>query len=100
MKKDKKEKIILAVSGTVVGIINGFFGGGGGMIVVPVLTSLLKKPVKKAHATAILIILPVTIAGALTYFLSGSFEWVKGLTVSAGVTVGGFIGALLLGKIK
>lgn len=99
-KSDLTEKLILLSSGIVVGLINGLFGGGGGMLVVPVLTFLVKKPIKIAHATAILIILPISLASAVVYLLSGRFELFNGLTVGGGVILGGITGALLLGKLN
>lgn len=95
-----KQKIVLIVSGCVVGLINGLFGGGGGMLVVPTLIYLIKKPVKIAHATAILIILPTTLASALVYLFLGRFEVLNGLLVSGGVIAGGALGALFLGKLN
>jgi uncharacterized membrane protein YfcA len=84
----------------VVGFINGIFGGGGGMIVVPVLTLFLKKPVKVAHATAILIILPITLVSAIVYFLNGDVVLFRTLAVTVGTVVGGALGALLMSKIN
>jgi len=95
-----KEKILLIVFGAVVGIANGFFGGGGGMIVVPVLTFILKKPCKVSHATAILIILPVTLASSIVYLVKGYFSLSLFLPTGIGVVLGGIIGAILLGKFK
>ena len=58
-KGSKLEKIVMILAGITTGFINGIFGGGGGMIIVPILTFLLSKKNKIAHATAILIILPM-----------------------------------------
>ena len=41
-KLSLKEKIWLILSGSVIGILNGFFGGGGGMVCVPILEKVLK----------------------------------------------------------
>ena len=82
-----------------VGFVNGFFGGGGGMLLVPMLEKVLDVPVKKSHATAIAIILPVSVAGAVTYLIGGYFELAPLLGVSGGCVVGGIAGALLLKKL-
>jgi uncharacterized membrane protein YfcA len=95
-----KEKILMVVFGALVGAINGFFGGGGGMVVVPVLTFILKKPCKVSHATAILIILPVTLASSIVYLVKGYFSFFLFLPTGIGVVLGGVIGAILLGKFK
>ena len=97
----KNIKIILSAAfGAAIGFINGFFGGGGGMIAVPFLERVLKKPTKTSHATAILIILPISIASAIVYILAHKFEWQTGLPAGGGVLAGGLLGALLLSKIS
>ncbi|MBR2614462.1 MAG: sulfite exporter TauE/SafE family protein [Clostridia bacterium] len=99
-KGSKLEKIVMILAGIITGFINGIFGGGGGMIIVPILTFLLSKKNKIAHATAILIILPMTIVSAIFYLVFGSFKWDIGLPVGIGVIVGGVIGAFLLKKLS
>lgn len=96
---NKKEKFLMALSGIATGIVNGFFGGGGGMVVVPLLVSALKKPPKVAHATAILIILPISIVSGIMYASFGAFKWGMGFPVTLGVVIGGVIGALCLKKL-
>lgn len=97
---DKKQIIICLICGVFVGFVNGFFGGGGGMIVVPLLIFLLKLEEKKAHATAILIILPLSITSSIIYITKGGFELSNlGLT-SLGVILGGILGAFILKKIN
>ena len=98
MKKFLKNCSV-AVLSAFVGFVNGFFGGGGGMLLVPMLEKVLKVPVKKSHATAIAIILPVSVAGAITYLISGYFDLAPFLGVSGGCVAGGVAGALLLKKL-
>lgn len=95
-----KNEIYLILTGAATGLTNGFFGGGGGMIVVPLLTILLKLKPKIAHATAIAVILPITVASAIIYFLNGGFDFKTGLPSGFGVVVGGAAGAWLLGKLS
>ena len=98
MKKFLKNCLVVALS-SFVGFVNGFLGGGGGMLLVPMLEKVLKVPVKKSHATAIAIILPVSVAGAVTYLISGYFDLAPFLGVSGGCVAGGVAGALLLKKL-
>ncbi len=97
----KKRKIIIClISGIFVGFINGIIGGGGGMIVVPVLIFLLGLEEKIAHATAIFIILPLSITSSIIYITKGNFEILNlGLT-TLGVIIGGILGSVLLNKIN
>ncbi len=97
---DKKRKRVLIISGAVIGIINGLFGGGGGMIAVPLMVKFLGYENKTAHATAIAVILPVSIFTSLIYLFSGAFSWSVGLWSTAGVVGGGILGAILLKKLN
>ena len=69
------------------------------MLCVPLLEKGLKLETKKAHATAIPIILPITIASASVYVCNGFFDFSKTLFVSIGVIIGGVIGSFLLKKL-
>ena len=99
-KNNKKTVLIAILTGALAGVINGLFGGGGGMLVVPMLANLLKYQSKKAHATAILIILPISIVSGLIYCVFGSFEIKVGLPVVIGSVIGGGLGAFLLSKLS
>ncbi len=95
-----KEKIYSVLTGCVAGFINGIFGGGGGMVVVPMLIYLLKHNPKTAHATAILIILPLSIVSGLLYITFGNLQLSVGIPVAIGVVAGGAVGAILLSKLS
>lgn len=90
--------LLFLLFGAFTGFLNGFFGGGGGMIIVPILLWLNHAPVKKAHATALLIILPVSIISGLFYLNLDGFDWSLFWQVGVGVLAGGVLGALLLKK--
>lgn len=99
MKRFIKNSLAVLLS-AVIGFVNGFFGGGGGMLLVPTLEKVLKCPVKNSHATAIAIILPISIASAITYIIGGTFDVFSMGVVSIGCVAGGLVGAILLKKIK
>lgn len=92
----KKHKFILMISGAFIGLINGFFGGGGGMVCVPVLQKVLSLDDKSSHATAIAVILPLSIVSAGIYVFNGYISSIPLLAVSSGVIAGGLIGAYAL----
>lgn len=98
--KNFPKNLMLIVCGAIIGFVNGFFGGGGGMVAVPVLERVLKTKTKTAHATAILIILPLCIVSAIIYIISGFFKLNIGLSAGAGVMAGGALGAILLSKLN
>lgn len=97
--KRKNRPLLSAIFGVAVGAANGLFGGGGGMIAVPALT-LTGVPSKKAHATAIAIILPLSLISGAVYLAKGAADPSVILPSCAGVVVGGVVGALLLKKIN
>ena len=93
-----KQRLSLLACGIAIGFINGFLGGGGGILVVTVLLTVLKIPQQKAHATALWVILPLSLVSAVFYVLTGSVDWFCTLFVTIGVVAGGVTGALLLKK--
>lgn len=95
-KLPAKKKFILALCGALIGFVNGFFGGGGGMICVPLLEKVLHLPNKYSHATAIVVILPISFISAVIYLLSGNLETIPFLTVGTGVLLGGIVGSFAL----
>ncbi len=84
------------ITGAIIGFVNGFWGGGGGMICVPLLMQIIKLPDKKAHATTILIMLPLCISSLIVYIVNGSLPLMQGFQIGIGFVVGGLIGAILL----
>ncbi|MBO7508123.1 MAG: sulfite exporter TauE/SafE family protein [Clostridia bacterium] len=96
----KKQIILSLICGGLVGFLNGFFGGGGGMFVVPILIYLLGLNDKQAHATAIFVILPISVASSVVYLLNNSVNFFNLSFVCLGFVVGGILGAILLAKIN
>lgn len=94
-----KEITLSIITGIITGFINGLFGGGGGMVVVPMLSLLLKYKSKNAHATAILIILPLSIISSIFYISFGNLNFDTLIPVGIGVVAGGILGALTLSKL-
>jgi len=93
-------KIILFILGGIfIGVANGLFGGGGGMLCVPLLLFAGLQN-KKAQATAILIMTPISIASVAIYYSNGFIDWDIALYVMAGSILGGLLGALILKKFS
>lgn len=96
MKKYIKHIVI----GLVTGVLNGLFGSGGGSIVVPAMEKFLNIDPKKSHATAIAIILPLSVVSSFLYIKNGYFDFNIWIPVTIGGMVGGFTGAKALNKIS
>lgn len=97
-KKAKWNNAQKAVCGVAVGGANSIFGGGGGMLAVPLLMRIGLTE-KRAHATAILVILPVSILSFVLYAYKGLYDFSVLIPTALGVTAGGTLGAKLLGKL-
>lgn len=97
----KKVNVWLIIGASIfVGFVNGFFGGGGGMVCVPMLEKVLGISNKKAHATAIAVIVPLSLLSSAVYIYKSKIDWMMVLWLSIGVCVGGFLGAIFLKKIN
>lgn len=99
-ESSKNSIFIKFLTGALIGFVNGFWGGGGGMICVPLLMQIIKLPEKKAHATTLLIMLPLSIASLVVYMLSGNLEILNALKIGLGFVVGGLLGAIILKYIS
>jgi hypothetical protein len=88
------------IVGLTVGFANGLFGAGGGALLVPALTRLSGFGQHKAQATALAVMLPVSILSAVFYTIGVDVDWTAVLYVSIGGVAGGFIGARLLNKLS
>ena len=86
--------------GALIGFVNGFLGAGGGVLLVPFLTYALKQETKVAHATAVLVMLPISLISAVIYIIKGEFNFLVTLPVFIGSAVGGTVGAILLKKLN
>lgn len=91
-----KKNIVLIILGGVIGFLNGFFGGGGGMVCVPALEKFLNLENKRAHATAIAVIFPLSLVSCAVYIFKGAIDSLPLLTVGLGVLLGGIIGSIAL----
>lgn len=85
--------------GVFTGFINGLFGSGGGTLLVPALNNLLKVEEHKSHATALNIIIFLTITSSFIYVSKGTYDVNLTIKASIGSIIGGIIGATLLSKV-
>ncbi len=79
-----------------VGIVVGLMGIGGGIVLVPALMYLKGMNQHMAQGTSLLPQLAPIGAGALYhYWKERRVDWRAGLTCTAGVVLGGYLGSLL-----
>lgn len=100
MQHDFKEsKAFLCIAAVCTGITNGLFGAGGGMLAVVVLERLCNLESERAHATALMIMLPLSVVSILVYLLRGTLCWDAVPLTALGMLPGSFLGAKLLGRL-
>jgi uncharacterized protein len=88
-----------ALIGFIVGLVNGIFGSGGGTLLVPCLVFLMDIEDHKAHATAISIILPLSLISSFVYFSYDVVDLSLALKVAVGSVMGAIVGSCLLNKV-
>ena len=89
-----------AVAGILAGAANGCFGGGGGMVLLPLLTRWCHVEEKKAFATCVAAILPLSAVSAAVYLLRQPFDWAAALPYLIGGLVGGLVGGRLFHQVS
>lgn len=99
-KTPSTKRIAFVLAAVSMGLVNGLFGAGGGMLAVVALERFIKLPTRQAHATALMIMLPLSIISLAVYFFRGALVFDHALLVIAGMLPGSFLGAKLLGRLK
>jgi uncharacterized membrane protein YfcA len=89
----------LIAIGIVGGLLSGLLGVGGGVIMVPLLVLWAGYGQRDAHAMSLGAIIPISIAGILTFGLAGKVDWVDAAALAAGAVAGARIGAGMLVRI-
>ena len=91
---------MIALEGSVVGVITGIVGAGGGFLIIPALVLLAKLPMKMAVGTSLLIIAAKSLVGFLGDLSTQTIDWQMLLIFTGLSIVGIFIGSALSKKIN
>jgi uncharacterized protein len=89
----------LATIGLVGGVLSGLLGVGGGVIMVPLLVLWAGYAQRDAHALSLGAIVPISIAGVITYGAAGQVRWPEALALAVGSVAGARVGAGLLARL-
>ncbi|HSF54198.1 MAG TPA: sulfite exporter TauE/SafE family protein [Algoriphagus sp.] len=91
---------LIALEGSVVGLITGIVGAGGGFLIIPALVILARLPMKMAVGTSLLIIAAKSLIGFLGDISTQTIDWNMLLIFTGLSIVGIFIGSALSKKIN
>ena len=85
----------VAVVGTLVGLLTGFFGVGGGFVIVPALVLALGFTMPEAVGTSLLVITINSIVALTTRLQPGAIEWGTVLPFTVASLIGVVVGSRL-----
>lgn len=85
-------------SGSVIGLLNGFFGSGGGVLAVPVLERECSP--NEAHATSVALIFILSLVTAVFYGFYGNLDFGTAWGYVPWGVAGAVSGSIFLKKIK
>ena len=91
------ELLGIGVSG---GLLSGLLGVGGGVIMVPLLVLWGGYGQRDAHATSLGAIIPISVAGIVTYGIAGKVDWTAAAALAVGAVAGALIGAGMLARMN
>ncbi len=92
------DRQLLAI-GVIGGLLSGLLGVGGGVIMVPLLVLWAGYGQRDAHALSLGAIIPISIAGILTYGIAGQVHWLDAAALALGAVAGARLGAGMLARI-
>lgn len=95
LKQSNNWKWKYSLIGALAGTANGLFGAGGGLFLVPLFINWAKMEQKKAFATSVAVIFPLSVASLIVYLMRGENIIGEGLPY----VIGGVLGGLLSGKL-
>jgi len=92
-------RIRLLITGAAAGLVCGLFGAGGGMVLVPLLVRFRGMESKTAFASALSVMLPISLVTIGALWFSGGLQPEGCLPFLIGGTVGGIFAGLFYKKI-
>ena len=90
----------LYLPGMITGFLNGLLGAGGGLVLLLFLKRSGKLPAHKAHATALAVMLPLSVLSACIYMGSAEVSLGMAMWLALGGMAGGYTGARFLKRVK
>jgi uncharacterized protein len=89
----------LVTIGLAGGALSGLLGVGGGIVMVPLLVLWAGYAQRDAHAMSLGAIVPISVAGVLTYGVAGEVRLPEAIALAVGAVAGARVGAGLLSRL-
>jgi uncharacterized membrane protein YfcA len=90
----------LAATGLVAGLTSGLLGVGGGIVMVPVMSGILRMPLKRVLGTSLVCIAFMVIPGTIVHALLGHIDWTICLLLSIGSVPGAALGSRWTNRVR
>jgi len=92
-EKDRIERVpLLAAAFFFVGIYGGFIQAGTGFIIIAVFSLISGTSLVRTNSIKVLVVMLYTIPSLIVFILNGQVEWVTGLVLAVGNSLGAVIG--------
>ncbi len=88
------------VTGGGIGVVSGMIGAGGGFVLIPVMTSLLRIPMRVAVGSSLGIVFIGAVMGSAGKILTGQVEWTYVLPVMVGSLPASLLGARVSHRLQ
>ena len=88
-----------AVTGALAGAANGFFGAGGGLFLVPLLVYWCRAEERRALATSVAVIFPLSALSAAVYWMQGGLDLAAAWPYLLGGAAGGWVAGRVFRRI-
>jgi uncharacterized membrane protein YfcA len=89
----------LAMIGIGGGVLSGLLGVGGGVVMVPLLVLWAGYSQRDSHAMSLGAIIPISVAGILTFGIAGKVQWTDAAALAVGAVGGALVGTGILARI-
>jgi uncharacterized membrane protein YfcA len=80
-------------AGFAMGFLSSFLGVGGGIVVIPLLVNFFGFTQQVAAGTALVVMVPITLLGAVRLTKGGFTDWPQGLRIGLTATLAAVLGA-------
>lgn len=95
-----KKRYQYLIAGALAGIANGLFGAGGGLFLVPLFIRWIQLEEKRAFATSVAVILPLSIVSYVMFCIKGGNVWADAWPYLIGGVLGGLLSTKLFANIS